>query len=72
MGWLSAVFLLLASAVLPMTSAFYMPGVKPLTFQEGDEVPLIGDQQDQSTGAGDPESGPLRKLDRGERGLRGE
>ena len=39
MGWLSAV-LLLASAVLPMTSAFYMPGVKPLTFQEGDEVPL--------------------------------
>ena len=37
-GWLSAVLLLLASPVT--TSAFYMPGVKPLTFQEGDEVPL--------------------------------
>ena len=32
---LSAVLLLLSSA-----NAFYMPGVKPLTFQEGDEVPM--------------------------------
>jgi len=27
-------------ALLPTTSAFYVPGVRPLTFSEGDEVPL--------------------------------
>jgi len=30
----------LALSAVPFAQAFYMPGVKPLTFKEGDEVPL--------------------------------
>mmetsp|Transcript_8887 Transcript_8887/g.25043 ORF Transcript_8887/g.25043 Transcript_8887/m.25043 type:complete len:663 (+) Transcript_8887:248-2236(+) len=40
LGLLSVLLAVVAAALLPAADAFYMPGVKPLTFQEGDEVPM--------------------------------
>ena len=37
---LSMLSVALLTMLLSATQAFYMPGVKPLTFQEGDEVPM--------------------------------